>query len=182
MTAHRDRKNQVAVRGVVDRVAVAYGAATVLTDAELGSGTAGSREVLVVPASAWTSDVEPADLVVTLDAPAAGAGWEDYLVMLAKQARKVLLVFAHNAERIGRHAGPGTAALARVLWQIGRVREHTYLGSLPLVGAYEVVRVPAGMLVRKTALLQAFVVDTVPRTPQARRRLRALEEARSEDP
>ena len=91
--------------------------------------------------------------------------------MLGERARSALLVVARNAERIGRHAEPGVVALARVLWQIGRVREHAYLGLPRLAGASAIVQVPAGVLVRRTARWHVFVVETAPRTPQARRRL-----------
>jgi len=178
----RDRDG-AAVRGVVDRVAAAYGAETVLADAELGRGAGGSRGVRVLPPASWGPDVRPADMVVSFDAPARGAGWDEYLLILGKQARKALVVFARNAERLGGRSGPDTAALAGILWQVGRVREHAYLGVPRLLGASGVVQAPAGRLVRRTARWHAFVVDTAPRTPQARRRLRAVDQARSpEDP
>jgi len=161
----------------VQSVAAAYGAATVLADATLAGGPAGPAEVRVESPDALAAGVERVDLVVSFDAPARGAGWEPYLVALANRAQKVLLVFVGNAERPGGGTSPHTTALARVLWQVGRVREHAYLGLPRLVAASEVVQAPAGVLVRRTARLHAFVVDTAPRTPQARRRLRVAASA-----
>jgi hypothetical protein len=181
VTGERER-DQVVVRGVVDRVAASYGAVTVLTDEELGDGGGDSRAMRLVPPWAWTPDIEPADLVVSFDASTRGAGWEEYLTRLAKRAKKALLVFAPNTERVGWPTGLSTTALARVLWQLGRVREHAYLGLPRVMGASEVVQAPAGMLVRRTARTHVFVVDTAPRTPQARRRLRTVGEEHPEEP
>ena len=67
---------------------------------------------------------------------------------------------------LGAHAPDGrTEALAPVLWEIGRVREHMFL-EVPPLG----LRAPR--LVRRVAPQHAFVIDVTPRTPQARRRLR----------
>jgi hypothetical protein len=125
-----------------------------------------------------------ADLVVAFDVPEVGAGWEESLVARARASRKILLVVARNPEHLGGLQGspvPDTIGLARVLWRVGRVREHAYLGAPRWVQALERVRgrrfsedaiqAPASMSVRLSAPLHAFVVDTAPRTPQARRRL-----------
>jgi hypothetical protein len=58
-----------------------------------------------------------------------------------------------------------TRALAPLLWEIGRVREHAFL-EIPALG----LRAPK--LASRLAPLHAFVIDVTPRTPQARRRLR----------
>lgn len=166
MSMNGDRAD---VRAFVDQVAVEFAAESVLADVELGEPR--TRGMRVVAPGEW-ADVESADLVVSFDAPERERGWEEHLAAVSKRARKVLLVFARNAERFGQRKAPDTAHLAGVLWQLGRVREHAYLGLPRLVGSSRVVHVPAGALVRKTARLHAFVVDMSPRTPQARRRLR----------
>jgi len=158
------------VRGVADRV----GAATVLLDAEIAGGAGEGREVRVV-GSGGEPGGGPFDLVVAL-AP-LGAGWEVYLGARAGLARKAFVVVADNAGRPGAGgSGPDTVAIAGVLWRAGRVREHVYLG-VPRLVAPGPVRAPASRLVRWTAPCHAFVVDTAPRTPQARRRLRTVERA-----
>lgn len=115
--------------------------------------------------------IGPFDLAVSLDAPGRTARWEEHLGALARLARMAVVVLTRNAERIGGPAGPTATALAGVLWQLGRVREHAYLAGPRILGRGEVVQAPAGTLVRRLAQLHAFVVDTAPRTPQARRRL-----------
>ena len=119
---------------------------------------------------------EPADLVVAHDSLAQAPDWRAYLRALAGLARKALVVVVRNPQSLGtvsdRLLGQGsevdlgrTATLAPVLWELGRVREHTYLD------------VPKGLedmppsIVARTARWHAFVVDVRPRTPQARRRL-----------
>jgi hypothetical protein len=83
-----------------------------------------------------------------------------------------------NPERLWPPRLRGAASLAElagVLWQAGRVRERAYLGvsRLSAGGRGEQPSfVPVSILTRRTARLQAFTVDTMPRTPQARRRLR----------
>lgn len=124
------------------------------------------------------------DLVISVDAPRCLSEWRQYLAVLARAARKVLVVIVRNPEQILSRAGPpsrDTRELTRVLWGVGRVREHAYLGVPSWVFALQhfrgagamqdVVQSPAGMAVRLVAPLHAFVVDTSPRTPQARRRL-----------
>jgi hypothetical protein len=161
----------VFVRGVAERA----GAATVLLDAEVDGGVGKGREVsLAAPGS--EPEGGACDLVVAL-APLPATGWEAYLGERAKLARKAFVVVAANAERPGaRGSGPDTVAIAGVLWRAGRVREHVYLGVSRLV-APGPVPAPASRLVRWTAPRHAFVVDTAPRTPQARRRLRTVESA-----
>jgi hypothetical protein len=132
----------------------------------------------------------PADLVVSRD----GASWPSdvgrHLRSLATLARKVLLVVVSNPERLGSErqgrSSRETLSLAPVLWELGRVREHEYLvipRALEMLNrltddaaSSAVLRGPLGAMVRRTAMLHAFVVDLAPRTPQARRRLRAVEE------
>ncbi len=123
-----------------------------------------------------------ADLVVwcaargapTVDVPIAG---------LARAARKALVLVVRNPERVG-HRGEGgaTVDLAPELWSVGRVREHVYLpvprwaAALAAVSRgvapADVAPAPVSALLRRLAPLHAFVVDTTPRTPQARRHLR----------
>lgn len=171
------RREEEAVRRFVQSVAAAYGAATVLADAPRAGDAAGATEVRVVLPDALAAGVDRVDLLVSWDAPAraaGAAGWEEYLAALARRAQKALLVLARNAERPGQGSSPDTTALARVLWQVGRVRQHAYLGLPRLVASSDVVEAPAGALVRRVARIHAFVVDTAPRTPQARRRLRTV--------
>jgi hypothetical protein len=100
------------------------------------------------------------------------------------------LVVVSNPERLGSErqgrSSRETLSLAPVLWELGRVREHEYLvipRALEMLNrltddaaSSAVLRGPLGAMVRRTAMLHAFVVDLAPRTPQARRRLRAVEE------
>jgi hypothetical protein len=160
----------VFVRGVADRV----GAATVLLDAEVEGGTGNGREARIVGLGGHPGE-GPYDLVVAVDAPLRTADWEPYLGERAKLARKALIVVTVNADRASaRGGGPDTVAIAGVLWRVGRVREHVYLG-VPRLVAPGPVSAPASRWVRWTARRHAFVVDTAPRTPQARRRLRTVE-------
>jgi hypothetical protein len=123
-----------------------------------------------------------ADMVISFDAPPSVPSWQDYVLALARAARKVLIVVVRNPDRVlsgPSHAGRQTRGLAGVLWRAGRVREHVYLGVPFWVTALrrargqftEAIESPAGAAVLLTASLHAFVVDTAPRTPQARRRL-----------
>ena len=120
--------------------------------------------------------LEPADLVMVHDALDRAPDWRAYLKQLAGTARKVLVLLAPNPDRIdsrlahlfgaGRRTARGsTTALASVLWELGRVREHAYL-DVPwgLDGA------PASLVMR-VARFHALVLDVRPRTRQARRRL-----------
>jgi hypothetical protein len=168
-------RDGVAASRFVQSVAAAYGAATMLTDAALAGG-AGLAEARVVPPDTLATGGDGVDLVVSFDALGGtlgeGTAWQDYLVALGRRAQKALLVFVRNAERPGQGDSPDTTALARVLWQVGRVREHVYLGLPRWVAGSGVVHVPVGVVVRRMARFHGFVVDTIPRTPQARRRLR----------
>jgi hypothetical protein len=113
--------------------------------------------------------LEPADLVMVHDALAQAGDWRAYLRKLAGLARKVLVLLAPNPQSVlgwGREASLGsTTTLAPVLWELGRVREHTYV-DVP----WGLDRAPASVLVR-AARSHAFVVDVRPRTRQARRRM-----------
>jgi hypothetical protein len=129
-------------------------------------------------------------MVVSFDAPPYVCDWHRYIARLASVAGKVLLVVVRNPERLEFSGSTAnvrreTAELAPVLWGLGRVREHAYLAVPKVVsvlrkltnkGSLDAVQAPAGASVRRTARLHAFVVDTAPRTPQARRRLLALQE------
>jgi len=130
-------------------------------------------------------------MVVSFGAPANGAGWEGTLRAFARQADKLVVVVVGNPDRIGAPPGErvngGTLSLAPLLWEVGRVREHEYLCIPRIVSILGRLRSdsvssvalhgPLGAAVRRSARLHAFVVDVAPRTPQARRRLRTVEEA-----
>jgi hypothetical protein len=166
-TGRRER----AVREFVDRVATTYGATTVMM---------ASREAL--------GGAQPSDLVVSMHAETQAEDWDGYLRSIAVLARKVLVVVGPNLERVGARGRVDdpfeTVRIAPILWSVGRVREHAYLDVPRLVARLagaeqrgtrlDVVQAPAGALVRRAAPLHAFVVDTAPRSPQARRRLRAV--------
>ena len=108
-----------------------------------------------------------ADLVVLHGGAPDARAWREWLADASKYASKLVIVAAPAPARsrqarlrrianalLGRPreaAGWGTtSALAPVLWEMGRVREHA--------------RLPGDA--------HAFVVDVTPRTPQARRKLR----------
>ena len=161
------------VRRFVARAVEAYAASSVLSDVEYGGGP----EVRLLASGTVDGDVPPADLVVSFDPPSRMGRCDERLLRLGKLARKVLVVLVPNPERPwplrpGRRSS--TTELAGVLWKVGRVRERAYLGVPRSVAGPDVEPsvAHAGFLVRHTARLQAFVVDTRPRTPQARRRLR----------
>jgi hypothetical protein len=142
------------------------------------------------PVGSWAIDAGDghADLIVSLQRDADTLPSREHLEKLAARAGKLLVLVLYNHERIGAvHAGQARTAAAdvvRALWELGRVREHAYL-VLPRpveivaamqgrLAAPDVALAPVGALVRRSALLHALVVDTTPRTPQARRRLRTL--------
>jgi hypothetical protein len=139
--------------------------------------------------SAWDASpgapaVERHEADLVLWCTARGAPTVDVpIAELARASRKALVVVVRNPERVGHRGGGGdTLRLARELWSVGRVRDHAYLAVPPwasmLVAASRgvapaaVAHAPVHALVRRVAPLHAFVVDTVPRTPQARRHLR----------
>ena len=222
--AERDRS---AVQRFVDRVALLYGAQSLLEGPVDGAAherglhalLAAKRGVRVIAALSRAEDearvragyaragaaapetlvisdtlgntLPQADMVVSFDAPPYARDWQRYIARLASVARKVLLVVVRNPERLefsGQEAHPGraTLGLGPVLWGSGRVREHVYLAVPKVIsllrnvakkgGSLDAVQAPAGAGVRRTAHLHAFVVDTAPRTPQARRRLRTVQE------
>jgi len=113
--------------------------------------------------------LEPADMVMVHDSLAQAGDWRAYLRKLAGLARKVLVLLAPNPQSLltwGREAALGsTTTLAPVLWELGRVREHTYV-DVPL----GLDRAPPPVVVR-AARSHVFVVDVRPRTRQARRRM-----------
>jgi hypothetical protein len=165
-----EERERAAVGRLVQRACRLYGAASTLDDRPAG------------PARA--------DLVLSLDPPARGGDWRGYVRAQAGRAAKVFVVVVPNPERAfsrGAREGRETLDLAGVLWELGRVREHAYLvlpGPVEILAAVrgwlvapDVAQAPVGPLVRRTARLHAFVVDTAPRTPQARRKLRAITDA-----
>lgn len=167
-----DGRESAAVRRLVDRVAQVYQVGSTLED---GAPVA-AREG---PGGAKT------DLVLSVEAPAGAADWRGHIQALAGCAAKVLIVVVRNPEQVGSphpRDGCDTLGLARVLWELGRVREHSYLvfpRVVEIVAALrgrlvapDVALAPVDALVRRTARLHAFVLDTAPRTRQARRRLR----------
>jgi hypothetical protein len=113
--------------------------------------------------------LEPADLVMVHDALGEAADWRAYLEQLAGLARKVLVLLVPNPQHLlgwGRERALGSlATLAPVLWELGRVREHTYV-DVP----WGLDRGPRSVVVR-AARAHVFVVDVRPRTRQARRRM-----------
>jgi hypothetical protein len=161
LTRDRADRASVAVRRFVDRVASAYDVTSTLEAPVAGPAVA--------------------DLVISFDALPDESGWERYISGLARSARKVLVVILPNPDRFalrtnGRGAIP-TAVIAPALWAAGRVREHAYLSVPAPVARLESAdefQAPVSRIVRRTARLHAFVVDTSPRTPQARLRLRNL--------
>ncbi|MGO8996492.1 MAG: hypothetical protein ACLQVI_24520 [Polyangiaceae bacterium] len=135
------------------------------------------------------ADLPKADLVVVHGGARPG-DWRDWrasLLELGKLASKLVVVCTRNpeawnvevssllarlpglpppADDASGDAGWGrTRALAPVLWEIGRVKEHAFLDVPPLGQR-------APRLARRLAPSHAFVVDVTPRTPQARRRVR----------
>jgi hypothetical protein len=171
----RDERGLEAVKRLVERVARAYEAGSTLIDADPGGPPPAGR----------------ADLVVSFDAATRAGDWRGRLKSLAGQASKVLVVVGPNPDRVQLGAvaqlagGREVADVAGLLWELGRVREHAYLvfpRAVEVLAAVrgslaepDVARAPVGALVRRTARLHAFVVDLAPRTPQARRRLRAVD-------
>jgi len=146
-------------------------------------------EVVEAPGAGLGASLADVDLVVSFEGPPFPADWPTYFFDLARRARKLLVVIVRNPDRVGfarPHASlRQTSRLAPFLWQLGRVRDHVYLGvPWPVAGALtvfgggasaEVHREPVSVVVRRTALLHAFVVDTAPRTrQQAKKRLRTL--------
>ncbi len=108
-----------------------------------------------------------ADLVVVHGRAPDARAWRQWLAEVSKHASKLVIVATpdpgqSSPARLRRMANAvlgrsdeapewgTTSALAPVLWEIGRVREHE----------------------RLEGKAHAFVVDVTPRTPQARRKLR----------
>lgn len=120
------------------------------------------------------------DLVLSYDTLSRAADWRAELAALAARAQRVLVVVVPHPragiDRITRGVLPAvcrTEVLAPALWEVGRVREHVYLdGDFPGRGALgSIASALSARLDAHLARLHAFVVDTTPRTPQARRRL-----------
>jgi hypothetical protein len=111
--------------------------------------------------------------------------WTKRLEALVERAAKGLVLVTDNPHRLALNEPPRAGdglEVARLLWQLGRVRDCVYLvfprvveklaAPTGFVVAPDVARAPGSALVRRTAHLIAYVVDTTPRTPTARRRLR----------
>ena len=161
---------RAALGSYVAGVSAAYDAGSVLLDgeAELAPGTVAFERTPTggrLPATSF-------DLVVSVDAPHRCVDWGARLRQLRSLASRALVVVVENDERVGQAGAVSHDVLARLLWQLGRVREHVYVDCSRIASRECVVSAPAGRLVRATARLRAYVVDTGPRTPQARRRLR----------
>jgi voltage-gated potassium channel Kch len=168
-TAALGARARAAVERLVERAAQACRASTTVY-------------VTIDPAGAG----ERADLIVAVggaDLVHGRGAWRERLAEVGSRAAKALVVVLPNAERLGAGGllGIGNAQLVRSLWELGRVREHAYLvfpRAVEVLGAArgqviapDLAHAPVGAMLRRTAHLQAFVVDTAPRTPQARRRL-----------
>jgi hypothetical protein len=91
-------------------------------------------------AGADLSFLPASDLVFTYHALPLVRDWRDYLRSLRQVTKKVLVVAVQNHECLsflshkipkafGRPAIERTDALAPVLWDLGHVREHTYLAA-----------------------------------------------------
>jgi hypothetical protein len=167
-------------RGVAVTVAISRAADEAVVRAGYARASLGAPEIRLIPEPLGQGALPQADMVVSFDAPPGVPQWQDYVAAVARAARKVLVMVLPNPERLfiaASRSGGQAAGLAQVLWSVGRVREHAYLDVpawvLALQGApaQSVVQSPAGVAVRLAAPLHAFVVDTAPRTPQARRRL-----------
>ena len=178
-----DAREQTALGRLVERTAVERQAASV-EFVHWAPGPNGGHG-LVDDTGADTTARERPDLIVACEVGVGAIDWEPRLHALVERAATGLVLVTDNPHRLGgsvlarRDDG---LEMARLLWQLGRVRDCVYL-VFPLVienvaaptGGMvgpEVARAPGGALVRRTAHLMAYVVDTTPRTPQARRRLR----------
>lgn len=169
--ADLDGREGDAVRRLVDRVAHGCDAATIAFEPPAARGVAGPERV---------------DVLAFHHVGTSRAGIAD----LASRAAKVLVVVQANPDRLAVDcAGTrDTVDLARMLWELGRVREHAYLvfpravevfgAAKGQVVAPDVAYAPVGALLRRTARLHAYVVDTTPRSRQARRKLRVADASR----
>ncbi len=164
-------RERAAVRRLIERVAHGCEAATTWLGPPLGDGAAVPDHADVVVACAWFAPGED--------------DWRTRVADLGPRATKRLVVVGPNPHRglgVGGSVRGEQGDLARLLWELGRVREHAYLvfpravevvaAARGQVIAPDVAQAPVGALVRRTAHLHGFVVDTTPRSPQARRRLR----------
>ncbi|MGH7439097.1 MAG: hypothetical protein ACRENE_25695 [Polyangiaceae bacterium] len=173
--AHRglDAREQVALARLVERAAIERQAATIEYDSAARVGAAG------------VDAQERPDLIVACEVGVGAIEWEPRLEDLVRRAAKGLVLVTDNPHRL---AGNTSARrddrldVARLLWQLGRIRDCVYLVFPHLVEslaaptgwivAPDLARAPANTLVRRAAHLLGYVVDTTPRTPQARRRRR----------
>ncbi len=163
-----EARERTAVRRLIECVAHGCEAATTWWGPPLGDGAPVPEHADVVVACEWLAP--------------AGDDWRTRVADLGLRATKRLVVVGPNPHRGLGAAGGEQGDLARLLWELGRVRDHAYLvfpravevvaAARGQVVAPDVAQAPVGALVRRTAHLHGFVVDTTPRSPQARRRLR----------
>jgi hypothetical protein len=124
------------------------------------------------------------DLVLTVDGLAARPDWSTELTALADRAARVLVVVLPNPrgalDRLALRARGARAQVCRTdviapaLWAAGRVREHVYFDEPRLIRLGSLAPSLPARVLATLARRHAFVVDTTPRTPQARRRLSTL--------
>jgi hypothetical protein len=152
---------------------VASGAAC--ASAARAAAAALEKRASVRVVEAW-SDAGKSDAIIVYG-ETAHDGWAAQLAELGKLSARALIVVVRNPRGIlDRLASPPlapmchTSAIAPVLWQIGRVREHVFFDGGRLAHALEA----SPKLQARVARMHAFLVDTAPRTPQARRKLHTV--------
>jgi hypothetical protein len=117
------------------------------------------------------------DMVIAYHALPLVEDWREYLATLGTLAtRALVVVLRHPRGAIDRLTGAlapvcRTEVVAPALWEIGRVRTHVHFDAGPLE---PIASALAPRLQRRIARMHAFVVDTSPRTPQARRKLKTV--------
>jgi hypothetical protein len=120
------------------RTPAAAQAARAIHDA---SGGAAHAQVDVVPDDPRRVELPSRDMVVAYDALVRAPDWRAHLALLAKRARKILVVTVTNPESWGARArrlvGRPTSraddeqdVLVAELWVLGRVRDHVYFPRL----------------------------------------------------
>ena len=127
------------------------------------------------------ADAPKSDVIVVYR-EMAREGWAAQLEALGKIATHALVVVVKNprglVDRIhGDDLAPmcHTKTIAPVLWQIGRVREHVFFGhAFSGMARYGLFEQASPKLLPRVARMHAFLVDTTPRTPQARRKLHTV--------
>ncbi len=153
------------------------------TVAVVGDGFELSSALAPLEARGVTVALEPAtrlgdrvDVMVDILSPAPGEDWQEELRTLGRMAARALIVAVPNPAQVpararrwasrdpGGAAAGDTLALAPILWAVGRVKEHVFLGAP--TWAATIRRIEEAL-----SPVHAFVVDTTPRTRQAKRRL-----------